>query len=926
MEFVGRLVTTVSEFYKDLNPATLSGAIDVIVVQRHDGTLACSPFHVRFGKMHLLRPTEKIVQVRVNGTLVDGHIVRMKLGEAGEAFFVMDADESVPLELRTSPLAMRPDTTVEERLVGTIEPLDLADGEQALRTHYYNHHNHHPVYTSSDGNSTDTSTGQPMMTPMEELHLATTTPHTLSSTQQHQTAPSEDWNWRWGNLPSKTPLSTALASVDDDDPLLDALLAFIHHGVSNPSSFTTLELISFPSSSPQSTDSSSATEQNAPVHSIVTLDHLLADPWGILSDPRLLVTLPTTSTTTTTTPPPAAAAPAPDSNHVHNTTNTVKVMGRVVLAALMARLMTGTLTKQQLRTLYQNASKPPSTSTLPSQPQQQHPGQSGQSSFSSWRQWWTTAGPAAPSTMTKTTVLATHNASKSTSTTTATVAGTTTTSVPTAAPSVVPASAPASIAATPVIPTSAVASISGANPIDSAQQMTMNDSAMATVTFSPSVPIPMTASTSSTTLPLTSQPLQHASPSSSPPPAKLAGSSFSSTGPPRPSSAPGGFYTAEPGTSPPGASGTTPKFFAKTLRLTSDQLKSLNLRPGPNTVSFSVISSYSGIATCSARIFLWPADVQIVISDIDGTITKSDALGHLFTAIGKDWTHPGIANLYTKIKKNGYEILYLTSRAIGQADSTRGYLKGIEQGNFQLPDGPVIMSPDRLIAALKREVIDRRPEEFKISCLKDIRHLFGDANPSPFYAGFGNRITDAMSYRAVGIPKTRIYSINSKGEVRMDFFDGYTSSYVQLVDLVDHIFPGPSITGVTVVSAGTGVGTGALMSATDAVLTNPTATPTTTITASTAALQGSESTSNLTVIIDPDRRQSTSAASEIMMYWKQPLPEYELPPEILERARRKNRPVSTTEEEEEDDLGSEEEEEDGELDDYEEGEEGEWYA
>ena len=50
--------------------------------------------------------------------------------------------------------------------------------------------------------------------------------------------------------------------------------------------------------------------------------------------------------------------------------------------------------------------------------------------------------------------------------------------------------------------------------------------------------------------------------------------------------------------------------------------KSLNLKPGPNTVHFSVTSSYSGLATCTARIFLWEDSDQIVISDIDGTITK----------------------------------------------------------------------------------------------------------------------------------------------------------------------------------------------------------------------------------------------------------------------------------------------------------------
>ena len=93
---------------------------------------------------------------------------------------------------------------------------------------------------------------------------------------------------------------------------------------------------------------------------------------------------------------------------------------------------------------------------------------------------------------------------------------------------------------------------------------------------------------------------------------------------------------------------------------------------------------------------------MLVVSDIDGTITKSDALGHVFTMIGRDWTHVGVAKLYTDICRNGYKILYLTSRAIGQADSTREYLKGIKQNDYQLPEGPVIMSPDRLMASLHR--------------------------------------------------------------------------------------------------------------------------------------------------------------------------------------------------------------------------------
>ncbi|ORY31310.1 Lipin/Ned1/Smp2-domain-containing protein [Naematelia encephala] len=234
------------------------------------------------------------------------------------------------------------------------------------------------------------------------------------------------------------------------------------------------------------------------------------------------------------------------------------------------------------------------------------------------------------------------------------------------------------------------------------------------------------------------------------------------------------------------------KQYAKTLRLSSDQLKQLDLKPGPNTVQFSVTSSYSGNAVCSARIFLWEDTDQVVISDIDGTITKSDALGHVFAAIGRDWTHLGIAKLYTDICNNGYKILYLTSRAIGQADSTREYLKSINQGDYRLPEGPVIMSPDRLMASLHREVIMRKPELFKMACLRDIQRLFGEKAKEAFYAGFGNRITDAMSYRSVGVPTSKIYTIDSTGVVKTELLQlaGHKASYMSLQnDLVNEVFP-----------------------------------------------------------------------------------------------------------------------------------------
>lgn len=62
MNYFGKIFSNISAAYNEINPATLTGAIDVIVVEREDGTFLCSPFHVRFGKMGVLRSKEKIVR------------------------------------------------------------------------------------------------------------------------------------------------------------------------------------------------------------------------------------------------------------------------------------------------------------------------------------------------------------------------------------------------------------------------------------------------------------------------------------------------------------------------------------------------------------------------------------------------------------------------------------------------------------------------------------------------------------------------------------------------------------------------------------------------------------------------------------------------------------------------------------------------
>jgi phosphatidate phosphatase LPIN len=85
-----------------------------------------------------------------------------------------------------------------------------------------------------------------------------------------------------------------------------------------------------------------------------------------------------------------------------------------------------------------------------------------------------------------------------------------------------------------------------------------------------------------------------------------------------------------------------------------------------------------------------------------------------------------------------------------------------------------------------REVIYRRAQEFKIEALRGLKGLFPGKFPAkiighvagsplltrellvsfyPFYAGFGNRPSDVVSYGATGVPKGKIFIIDPKGVV-----------------------------------------------------------------------------------------------------------------------------------------------------------------
>lgn len=95
-----------------------------------------------------------------------------------------------------------------------------------------------------------------------------------------------------------------------------------------------------------------------------------------------------------------------------------------------------------------------------------------------------------------------------------------------------------------------------------------------------------------------------------------------------------------------------------------------------------ILSESKGTCRIFASVYKWKETDKVVISDIDGTITKSDLMGYIFPTIGKDWTQEGVTKLYKRVNDNGYKFMYLSSRAIGQSSMTKGYLDSVSSCLF----------------------------------------------------------------------------------------------------------------------------------------------------------------------------------------------------------------------------------------------------
>uniref|UniRef100_A0A8D1W1G0 phosphatidate phosphatase n=2 Tax=Sus scrofa TaxID=9823 RepID=A0A8D1W1G0_PIG len=850
-QLAGQVFVTVKELYKGLNPATLSGCIDIIVVRQPNGSLQCSPFHVRFGKMGVLRSREKVVDIEINGESVDLH---MKLGDNGEAFFVQETDndqEVIPTHLATSPIlsegASRMESQLKRNSLDRLRSLDPSTSAQVLppgespssgslvkkrrkrrrksqldslkrddNTNTSEDEDMFPIEMSSDEEAEPLDSSRTLSSeippfqedvPKENLSPVVTYPQSASY-------PNSDREWS----PSASPSVSRPSTPKSDSEL-------VSKSADRTMQKNNLEMLWLWGELPQATKSSPLKlKDSSPLNSRKIYDKMHFQAIHSESSDAFSDQSPTGARESPV--PPLLEQSKPQAEMPFANEEDVEALG-----AAAPPLPTIEEPKPLSASTAQSASKTDSPSRKKDK-RSRHLGADGV-----YLDDLTDMDPEVaalyfpkngdPSGLTK---QASDNGARSANQ-----------SPQSAGSSGVDSGVESTSDGLRDLPSIAISLCGG---LSDNREITKDVFLEQAVSYQQFVDNPALIDdpnlvvkignkyynwTTAAPLLLAMQAFQKPLPKAtvesimrdkmprkggrwwfswrgrnttikeeSKPEQCLAGKSHSTGEQPsqlgmatrmkhESSSSDEEHAAAKPsGTSHlPLLSSVS---YRKTLRLTSEQLKSLKLKNGPNDVVFSVTTQYQGTCRCEGTIYLWNWDDKVIISDIDGTITRSDTLGHILPTLGKDWTHQGIAKLYHKVSQNGYKFLYCSARAIGMADMTRGYLHWVNERGTVLPQGPLLLSPSSLFSALHREVIEKKPEKFKVQCLTDIKNLFFP-NTEPFYAAFGNRPADVYSYKQVGVSLNRIFTVNPKGELVQEHAKTNISSYVRLCEVVDHVFP-----------------------------------------------------------------------------------------------------------------------------------------
>uniref|UniRef100_A0A7N8WRL8 phosphatidate phosphatase n=1 Tax=Mastacembelus armatus TaxID=205130 RepID=A0A7N8WRL8_9TELE len=747
-QLAGQVLVTVKELYKGINQATLSGCIDVIVVRQPDGTFQCSPFHVRFGKLGVLRSREKVIDIEINGEPVDLH---MKLGDNGEAFFVQETEqqnEIVPAHLVTSPIPTAETlfrSRDSENLASENQLSFLAGKKKKRRRRKHKADQRKEEKTTPAGgelelgdltSDEETHSGQ-SMSPRSDSELMVKPAESMLRAESHI-------QWTWGGFPETTMVglisrltdSVILSSEGEEsckgkgspDPVCGIVKP-------EPRTIKPDQCICKPQSLEDSSQGANTTEHKAEFCSVMSSsftseqcvrkrsqhqgpEDIYLDDLNVLQPDVVARYFPKSESEqvpkhwvemgrcSVSQSPQSVGSAAADSG-TECLYDSVSDLPDVTLSLCGG---IGEISKEKFTEhiiTYNEFAENPGIIDNPNLVVR----------IANRYYNWTLAAPF---------ILSMQAFQKN-------------------LPKVFTWSSVFlgnclifySVCILCLFANESIICMAGyrgglGSRENKSSEWSSDDETKELNTVAPDQ---------------TSKPLQTQG---------LASVPFQS--------------------------------YKKSLRLSSEQIARLKLREGPNDVTFSITTQYQGTCRCEGTIYLWNCDDKIIISDIDGTITKSDVFGHILPQLGKDWTHQGIAKLYHSVHENGYKFLYCSARAIGMADMTRGYLHWVNDRGTLLPQGPLMLSPSSLFSAFHREVIEKKPEKFKIECLTDIKNLF-PPNTHPFYAAFGNRASDVFAYKQVGVPMCRIFTVNPKGELILEQAKCNKTSYSRLSELVEHVFP-----------------------------------------------------------------------------------------------------------------------------------------
>jgi len=717
-----------------MNSATLSGAIDVVVVEQPDGSLSSTPFHVRFGKYGVFNSNEKYIDIMINGEEIQG--LKMKLAENGVAYFVQETEETdVPPYLASSPV---PGSLVDSYMEENLRKLKKQQKKES-RKDYEKKRNPASSESVSRSPSPTLRTGKnstfDRYIDLDKTPDADKTPEAPPTQQEIDQKAKMKLAFsssifstrRYRSLPDLSTITNNITQTESVPSFQKCHMRKMTLGSLNPKDTSTLKPLAFNSTTTRSLSSPKKSDE--------------FKSFKIGEGTRTEPTTPVKSVT---------FAPSDDSDSDGSSTQTTEqspppTMGKKPSGANLDMIADGALSDSEVdrtRNTETNNDTVWNWGQFPeSSKPQKNEQQSGKSdSYWSWFSWGRSTVPREEG------VYLTELMSKDDSKELEKYLG------KQSAPSV------------------------GSSVADSGNGHSVRSPAS-----------PSALSMDSLNSDLTDVATPTAGEVKKALETKVASGRDIPDGDEVKSRQKSGASTSETSGLSDDESSVKTKYI-RSLRLSSDELRSLGLEYGPNEARFSITTKFQGTSWCSCHIYLFKYTEKLVISDIDGTITKSDVLGHVIPAIGGQWAHAGVAELYTRIKENGYRIVYLSSRAIGQSHYTKSYLQSLAQGSKNLPDGPVLLSPTSVLMAFRKEVIERKPEEFKIACLSDLRTLFPVKHP--FYAGFGNRETDVKSYAAVNIPPERILIINPSGDVRRADHIGFVSSYASMaVETVDYLFP-----------------------------------------------------------------------------------------------------------------------------------------